>query len=185
MSDATATLLDRLDAQWQALLEQVQPLGETALRTQPRSEAWSILDILEHVVVSEAVILKGLPPWDTLTAQRRTLAHRAKLLLVRLVLALGIPVKVPSRRMLPSGQLGLDQITEQRRGHQEWLRAFLAEAGEGADHRACFSHPVAGPISLREALRLDLMHMQTHGKQIRARLRELQTAKVGPSETSP
>lgn len=171
MLTPTATLLNRLDAQRNMVLALARPLEEAALRARPHPDGWSILDILEHLVVAESVILRGLPPWQELVPQPRTPGQRLKFLLVWLVLAGRIPVKVPSRRMLPTGQLGLEQIIGQWDAHQSWLRIFLSEAGADADRLALFSHPVAGPITLRQALRLDLLHLQTHQRQIARQLR--------------
>lgn len=185
MAHATATRLAQLERQREVVLNRVRSLGDDTLRTRPQPEAWSILEILEHLVVSEAVILQGLPPWVDLEERPRTLAHRVKLLLVRMVLGLGIPVKVPSRRMLPSGTLGLDQVSAQWRSQHGWLHAFLAEAGPSAAHQALFRHPVAGPITLHQALGLDLRHLRTHRRQIEARLRELPLAGNDPSGTHP
>lgn len=174
-----------LEDQREGILNRVRSLASVTLRTRPQPEVWSILEILEHVVVSEAVILQGLPPWRDLQARPRTLAHRVKLLLVKAVLGLGIPVKVPSRRMLPSGTKDLDQISTQWRNQHAWLRTFLAEAGPLAAHQPLFRHPVAGPITLHQALGLDLRHLHTHRRQIEVRLRELPGAGADPSGNRP
>lgn len=171
MPVATETLLDRLDDQRKSVLDLVRPLDEATLRARPQPDGWSILEILEHLVVAEAVILRGLPPWQELVPQRPSLGQRLKFALVWLVLACRIPVRVPTRRMLPTGKPGLEAILREWDGHQTWLRAFLSEMGVRGDRQALFSHPVAGPITLHQALRLDHLHLQTHRRQIEQRLR--------------
>lgn len=163
-------LIQTLDDQRSGLLDGLEALDTPVLRAKPRPGAWSILEILEHVVVAEAVILLGLPSRAELVAQPRSLGHRLKHLAVLLVLKLRIPVRVPSRRMLPTGQRSLAELRATWDGHVRWLRAFVEEAEEDAYDQAFFTHPVAGPITLAQALRMDLLHLQTHRKQI-ARLR--------------
>jgi len=164
-------LIQALDDQRLSLLGDLDALSEEALKTRPRPEAWSILEILEHLVVAEAVILRGLPPRAGLVAQPRNLGHRLKYLLVSLVLRFRIPVKVPSRRMLPMGQASLADLRTAWDAHLAWLRALVAEDETAALGSAFFTHPVAGPITLRQALRMDLLHLDIHRRQI-ARLRQ-------------
>jgi hypothetical protein len=83
-------LIQALDNQREALLDELEALDLAALRARPRPGAWSILEIVEHVVVAE--------------------------------------------------EEALDQ--------------------------AFFTHPVAGPITLAQALRMDLLHLQIHSRQI-------------------
>lgn len=163
-------LIQSLDQQRLELLGEVESLSAEALQARPRPEAWSILEILEHVVVAESVILRGLPPRQALVDQPRRLGHRIKHLLVTLVLRFRIPVKVPSRRMLPTGHASLAELRVAWDAHLAWLRAFASEDATAARQWACFTHPVAGPITLRQALRMDLLHVGIHRRQI-ARLR--------------
>ena len=102
MSQASA-LLQRLDDRRRALLDSLESLSPEALRARPAEGAWSSLEILEHLVVAEQVILQGLPDPATLIDRPRSLRQRCTYPLVWLVLRLGIPVKAPSRRASPGG----------------------------------------------------------------------------------
>jgi hypothetical protein len=159
-------LIETLDSQRGALLDGLEALDAPTLRARPRPGAWSILEILEHVVVAESVILLGPTSRAELVARPRTLEHRLKYFLVLLVLKLRIPVRVPSRRMLPTGQRSLAELRAAWDGHVRWLRAFAEEAKEDSHGQAFFTHPVAGPITLVQALRMDLLHLRIHSRQI-------------------
>ena len=160
------SLIHSLDVQRLALLVELEALDVETLQAKPGPDAWSILEILEHVVVAERVILQGLPDQAELVVRPRNLPHRIKFPLVMLVLKLGIPVKVPSKRMLPLGQRTLADLREEWDQHLRWLRALAAGQTAGAQGKACFVHPVAGPITLVQALRMDLLHLQIHTRQI-------------------
>lgn len=166
MSTPLLNLIQSLDGQRLALLGELEALSVDMLKTRPRPDAWSILEILEHVVVAESVILRGLPPRAGLVAQPRNLGHRVKYGLVTLILRFRIPVKVPSRRMLPTGQASLADLRTAWDGHLAWLRALVAEDEEAARRSAFFTHPVAGPVTLVQALRMDLLHVGIHRRQI-------------------
>ena len=162
-------LLLKLDCQRQELLAGLEALSEVQLRARPTVGDWSLLEILEHLVLAEAAILHDLPPRAELMDQPRSLLQRFKFLLVVAILRFRIPVKVPSRRMVPTGQPGLAELRLQWDGHIQWLEACVLEATGETKEKACFNHPVAGPISLRQALRLDLLHLRTHARQIARR----------------
>ena len=130
MSPSLHRLLQALDHQRGALLGGLEALDLPALQARPQPGAWSILEILEHVVLAESVILRGLPARAELVAQPRTLEHRLKYALVLLILKGRIPVRVPSRRMLPTGQRSLAELRETWAGHVRWFRA-LAEQSRG------------------------------------------------------
>jgi hypothetical protein len=158
--------IQSLDDRRMALLQELDGLAPDALQARLRPGTWSVLEILEHVVVAERVILQGLPDQAELVERPRSLQHWINYPLVMLVLKLAIPVKVPSRRMLPMGQRTLADLKDEWDQHLRWLRAF--EAGQTADacRKTFFVHPVAGPISLLQALKMDLLHVQIHSRQI-------------------
>jgi hypothetical protein len=166
MSRSLHPLIQALDDQRRVLLDGVQALDVEVLQAKPRPGVWSILEIAEHLVVAESVILLGLPSRAELMARPRRLEHRLKYLAVLLILKGRIPVQVPSRRMLPTGKRSLAELRDTWDGHLRWLRAFAEASDEAALGQAFFTHPVAGPITLAQALRMDLLHLQTHARQI-------------------
>jgi len=168
MSQASA-LLRPLDDRRQALLHALESLSPEALRARPADGAWSILEIVEHLVAAEQVILQGLPDPATLVDRPRSLRQRCLFPLVLLILRLRIPVKAPSRRMLPTGGATLAELRERWDTTHAWLRAYAEGLPPGGGGKAVFAHPVCGPLTLAQALRLGLLHLETHSGQIRAR----------------
>ena len=165
------SLIQSLDDRRSALLEVLDALAPEALQARLQPGTWSVLEIAEHLVVAERVILQGLPVQTELVERPRSFQHRIKYPLVMLVLKLAIPVKVPSKRMLPVGQRALADLSDEWDQHLRWLRAFEADQGAGALRKPFFVHPVAGPITLLQALRMDLLHVQIHTRQITKILR--------------
>lgn len=166
MSQASA-LLHTLDGRRRALLDSLESLGPEALQARPAEGAWSILEIVEHLVVAEQVILQGLPDPASLVDRPRSLRQRCTYPLVWLVLRLRIPVKAPSRRMLPAGGATLAELRERWDATHEWLRAYAEGLPPDGSGKAVFAHPVCGPLTLVQALRLDRLHLETHAGQIR------------------
>jgi len=159
--------IQAFDDQRLALLDELAALPPAALKAKARPDKWSILEIVEHLVLAERFVLAGMPPAAELVARRRSLKNRCIYPIVIFVLRFKIPVKVPAKRMLPTGQASLAEVRSAWDGNLRWLRAYVAGLPPGGGRSAVFLHPVAGPITLTQALRMDRLHFATHLRQIR------------------
>jgi hypothetical protein len=159
--------IDALDARRQALLGGLEGLDAEALATRPGPDRWSILEIVEHLVIAERDVFRGFPEIMELKARRRGFKARFAYVVVMLVLRAGIPVKVPSRAMVPRGERSLDELRGEWDENFRRLRDYAAGLDREGVQRAVFRHPVAGPITLAQALRLDRVHLARHARQIR------------------
>jgi hypothetical protein len=162
--------IQAFDDQRHALLDELAALPPETLKAKARPEQWSILEIVEHLGLAERYVLAGMPPPAELVARRRSLKNRCIYPIVIFVLRFKIPVKVPARRMLPTGQASLAEVRAAWDENLRWLHAYVAGLAPGDGGRAVFVHPVAGPITLIQALRMDRLHFATHLRQIRRRL---------------
>lgn len=161
-------MIQSFDDRRRALLDELETLSAEDLEARARPDKWSILEIVEHLMIAERVVLGGAPPAATdLVERRRSLKDRCVYPLVLLVLRFPIPVKVPSRRMLPTGTMSLAEIRSQWDENLRWLRSYAAGLDPEGHRRAVFRHPVAGPITLTQALRMDRLHLDRHARQIR------------------
>lgn len=168
-----AVSLDRLDSTRNALLAQVELLSAEQLRARPAAGGWSVLEVVEHLVIAEREVLEGLPDPDTLVARPRGLKARVLFGMVVLVIGLGIPVKVPSRRMIPKGDRDLEELRRMWDENSAWLRSYVAGLDAAGLERAVFRHPVSGPITTPQAVKLDQAHIERHRGQINRILREV------------
>ena len=164
---ALARRLDRIEALREEALGLAGRLEPGRLTTPPRPGAWSVLEIVEHLVVGEVDVMGDLTDAAERPGRRRRLRHRLTLPLVMGVLRFRIPVKVPSEGMLPTGDRTLDELAEAWRERHGRLRALTAELGRAGRRRAIFRHPVAGPLTLPQTLRLIEVHLRRHLRQIR------------------
>jgi hypothetical protein len=157
-----------------ALLDEMEALDSAKLVARPLAGKWSILEIIEHLVVAERAVLQGLPERSRLSERERRLKHRFGYVIVMFVLKFGIPVQVPSPAMVPHGDRRLGELRRLWDENQEWLRAYIGRLDRKGFRSAVFEHPVAGPLSVEQAVHMDQVHLDTHVRQIR-RLQRLLT----------
>jgi hypothetical protein len=161
------------DQTYKTLLAQMDATATADLEARPIAGKWSMLEIVEHLVLAERAVFQDLPDPSRLVARERNAADRIKYQLVLFVLWSGIPVRVPSPRMLPQGGRSLVELRRLWDENRAWLKScldYLSPAGAG---RAVLRHPVAGPLTVPMAIRLGQVHIDRHMRQIKARQRLL------------
>jgi hypothetical protein len=149
------------------LLDEMGALDPAKLVAKPFADKWSILEIIGHLVIAEREVLKRLPEASQLAEQKRSLKNRFTYLMVMFVLRYGIPVRVPSPAMVPRGNRSLDELRRLWDENHKWLMAYVAHLDPKGFRRAVFEHPVAGPLSVEQAVHMDQVHLDTHVRQIR------------------
>jgi len=110
-------LIRSVDDRRQALLNDLEGLSAEELQTRPGPEAWSIPEIVEHLVIAESVVFQGLPQHSELCDRPRTVGSRIKYLLVSFLIRGRVPITVPSRFMLPTGRRSLAELRKEWDSH--------------------------------------------------------------------
>jgi hypothetical protein len=167
MATGAPAALESFERERRSFLDAVAAAGTERLTARPADDAWSLLDVVEHLVVAEQEVLQGLPPPADLVARRRGLRDRLRHRIVLLVLRRGFTVPVPSPTMRPGGELGLAELTAMWDENQAWLRGFLETVAREGDRGAVFSHPVSGPIGVTDTVHLMRTHLRSHARDVR------------------
>jgi len=165
------SLTRELSATRVALLDRLRDATPAQLSTKPRSDAWSVLEILEHLVLAEQTVLMGWPAYSELVDKKRTAGNHIRYLIVMLVLKARIPVRVPSRRMVPTGTPTLNELEARWKSSEAWLHSYVEQLDASGLRKAVFRHPVAGPVTVAQAMRMNLVHVRIHRRQIDKLLR--------------
>jgi hypothetical protein len=88
------------------------------------------------------------------------------------VLRTSIPVGIASPAMLPEGGRDLAELRRLWDEDKAWLLACLDHLGPQRTRKAVLKHPIAGPVSVRQAVVMNRLHLERHIGQIR-RLQKL------------
>ena len=156
--------LDAYDRDRRALLDEADALDPILLSFRHRVGAWSIIEILEHLALAERAVLQNLPEPSRLEAQEPDFRQRVAYAVVTFMLRLRIPVRVPSPEMVPMGERSLLDVRRIWDENARWLRAYVAH-GQGLE-KPVFQHPVAGPMTVSQAVRAARLHLAVHRRQI-------------------
>ena len=154
------------ETRW-GLLDELEALPADVLMARPLTGKWSMIEIVEHLVLAERVVYQGLPAPAQLVERERLVKHRVSFLLVLFILTTGLRVRMPSAAMAPRGGYGLDELRRRWDENQAWLRSCRDHLGEAGLRRAVLEHPVAGPLTLEQAVRMAQRHLEGHIRQVR------------------
>jgi hypothetical protein len=155
------------DRSRRALLDDLANLDDHQLRRKPGHRDWSILQIVQHMVLAERDVMQYLPEPKELIARKRGLRAQIFYLVVLLILKWNIRVPVPSKGMVPDGNSSLSELRQQWDKNLRWLRGYLDSLKSEDLKRAVFSHPVAGPLTGPQAGKLAQYHFDAHFRQIK------------------
>lgn len=168
--------LEIYDQQRKTLLDDLERLNDEQLRRKPGPDNWSLLEIIQHLVLSEHEVLQGLPESKKLTARKQGLRARVSYALVIAVLRWNIPAPVPSDGMVPDGNTSLSEMHHQWDKNLSWLREYLNTLRPEDLRRAVFRHPIVGPMTVVQTIHLAKLHFDVHLRQIRKVRAQIQLA---------
>lgn len=166
MGSAIEILLDQIDAQRNAILSDVAALSPDGQRWRAEAATWTALEVLEHLVLAERVVLGDLQTAAGRPEYVISGAHRIRAAIVWLVLRFGVRVRVPAEEMLPKGQHSFPELRTTWEAQHHALRKLVTRLDTRALQRMIFRHPIAGPLNTWQALRLLIAHLGTHQRQL-------------------
>jgi len=159
--------LARVDRVRSELLDELAGLDPAVLSAHPIPGKWSVLEIVEHLVLAENAMLRRFDGSERSKAHR-TLRDRLAYQMVMFILRFDIPVKVPSEAMVPEGERDFESLRDAWDENHRALREHLATL-EDLD-RFVAEHPIAGPMTAAQLLAMLDVHVRHHVRQIRGRL---------------
>ena len=160
---------DRLERTRRELFDRLSRLSRDQLTHQPGENQWSILQVMEHLILSEEqtchVVTRQLANPRLSAGGNWHLPFR--LLVMRLVLRSKLRFKVPHQSVLPSGGLGYDALTKRWEAARQRMATVLKRFDEQLLARPVMRHAVFGSLPIEAVLQFMQEHFNHHLHQIR------------------
>jgi hypothetical protein len=174
MTPRLARFYQRLEASRARALALLDPHGREALNRPPRPGRWSALQVLHHVVESEAATLayvrkkmqagSDLPPAGLASRLRRTA--------VALALASPLRFRAPAVAAAVPDEVDAAGLRERWERVRKDLRDLLDAFPPEIEGRLVFRHPVGGRLGLADTLAVLQAHLDHHLRQVKRALSE-------------
>lgn len=157
---------DALEKKRIDLLEELADLTKEQLSYCPAPEKWSILMVLQHLSNADRAMAVSAVEL-AVNPVRKMLKPGGIYDTVLNILENDVPVEVPDKNMEPNGAVSKKTLLQQWESERKKLRLLLSQVTEENVSECVFSHPAAGPLDARRALRLAVVHFDYHIRQIR------------------
>lgn len=163
-----AELQQRFDAiqqQRQSLLDCLRALDTKLLEYQPSPRSWSMLQVAQHLVLVETLLVDSMLRADRPPVRVRWW-HAIGRWLLFLVYRYGLRVPAPTKRIIPVAKPPLEESARAWEALRQRLRAFLEATTPESARNLGFRHPVSGPHDVAETLDFIRMHFEHHLRQL-------------------
>ena len=157
---------DSLTGKREQLLQRLDSLESETLSFKAGPDKWSIVEVVEHLVIAEADLITQLtaevhsPPLDIESRSAKKFQTVIK------VMERDIEVDVPHESMEPHGQVALDDLLHQWDDIRKKLQGLLAGIKKENKGDMVYRHPFAGPLDIGETLHFFEVHYDNHMRQI-------------------
>lgn len=156
----------RLVAGKERLLARIDQIDPALRQRRPGPDRWSIVEVLEHVVIVETGIATALARDPSPDRPRRFAGRWWRYPALRVVLSLGVKIRLPVESIAPTGRADQEELLGRWAEGRERLRQWL----EGIDPMILgtprFKHPIGGWLDVPQGVTFAGDHLFHHLPQI-------------------
>jgi hypothetical protein len=157
---------DNLENKYGKLLQKLNSLTDEALNFKAGADKWSIVEVIEHLVLAEENMqeqLSSAAAAPTIDPRDRSAKNFN---IVIKVMTRDIEVDVPDESMEPHGQFALEDLLGRWNDTRLKTRAYIDGIQSEKGDDLVYRHPFAGPLNMAETLRFIDVHFDNHMRHI-------------------
>lgn len=133
----------------------------------PDESSWSMVEVFEHILLSEGGILKYLkkrPPAETeyKVGLKSKIAYAAA---AQFYKSSG-KVKVPIKGLTPEGKRSLDDLIQESDENNAFIHSIIVDFPEEKLKYSVFKHPVSGAMTMQNTIKFFNNHIVHHVHQL-------------------
>lgn len=155
------------------IFEKLKPLDSDFLTMNGRG--WSMIQVLSHLNMAESISLDYMK--KKVQAGRKmkkvNFINNLRMWVTCGFLRTGLRWKAPSYISNPKGDYSLNEISEEWKATRSDLKSYIDKYPKDLLDRAVYKHPMAGRLSLSQAISSFIYHQRHHIHQINRIRREL------------
>lgn len=158
---------DRMEKSRLRILQLTSGLSEPQAHAKPGPVEWSVVQVLEHIVVIDLNVLRVVQKEIAKSGLRPAgLKAGFRLLMLKLALRYRKKIKAPAVLPEPAGDRSLEEWQrEWEKSRQQW-RQLLDNVPETLPGKELFKHPLAGYLTLGQTLDFITEHTNHHVPQV-------------------
>ena len=147
------------------MFDLIDELTPEQLLFKPEPDRWSILQVLQHVVLGAQGMRRSEAELRD-NPLREILKPGEMVKVVMDILVKDVPVNVPDPSMEPDGKVTVEELRAFWRKERRAIAALLETVTAENQEQVMFSHAAAGPLTALQMLEIAEAHIETHRRQI-------------------
>ena len=168
MNAQLQSALNKLESDRKALFADLQQYPDELLNKKPSPEAWSVAEVIGHLLTAEEMSLAYLKKkvQDTSSAKPEGLKQKWRWLLVQVVFTFDIKFKAPDIVTPKIGYTTLAELDKRWSDTRRQTTAILNTLSDKELNSQLWKHAIAGKLNLYHMLAFFGIHFNRHKKQI-------------------
>lgn len=170
MNSKIENQLEQIDTKMEHLLKDLQQYSEATLNRKPTPNSWSVLQILQHLMLvesaSEKYVRKKLSYNPSL--KKVSILTSLRIVGMRMYNLLPIKLKAPTyvnENNFPATST-LTEVAEKWKAQRRELRTYLATLPADVFDKEVYKNPIVGRLSVLGMLQFYEGHFDRHRKQV-------------------
>ena len=180
MTHATLNLcFEKIETERKHLYDRLQSYDEVVLHTKPKPEAWSVIEVIEHLIAAEQASLQYLRKkiQNLNSAKKSTLKEQFRAIALRFILAIPIKFKAPNITTPLTNTASLANTQARWDAIRTDLYTLWNSLPEEVLDRSWFKHTLAGKLNLMQMLQFFGYHFERHEHQIWRTLKSVESSR--------
>jgi hypothetical protein len=151
----------------ETFFERIAALLPTQQAFRPDKEEWNHLQVMEHIVTSEATLLAFFNKYDPALTERKVgLKNKAANLALTQFYRSAKKVKMPAGLPTPTGEQSVEDMLRQAQEVMQGFTVFVEAFPENKINYSVFKHPVSGGMSMKATIEFLGNHILHHNHQL-------------------
>lgn len=158
----------KMEAEKKNFESTISAAGAELQEFKPSAESWNMLQVLEHMVITEQMSIRYLVTKGLLKSKKAGGKwHLFRGLYLSFMLKSPLKFKVPEvKGIKPKGETKKEVLIQDWASSRRQLQSFLEEFPEDKLNDLIFRHPVAGWLTIGGTLRFFADHISHHRQQL-------------------
>lgn len=173
--------LKNLDQKLAILLRSLKNYSDAKLNERPNEHAWSVLQIMQHLMKAEAGSLAYVQKKLSYEPALENAGVKSSFNSIMLKLALSTPIKVKAPTQISGENLLTDltfwDVAKQWKLQRKELETYLESLPADLYVKDVYKHPMTGKMTLSSMLSFFNTHVDRHTKQIKRTLKKIDAVK--------
>ncbi|HLP53060.1 MAG TPA: DinB family protein [Chitinophagales bacterium] len=159
---------NQLEANRKALFDTLKQYPDDLLNKKPSEQAWSVAEVVDHVLTAEEYSLKYLQKkvQDVANAKPEGFKQKWRWLLIKVVFNFNIKFPAPEVVAPKAGYQTKAQMEARWNENRKQMHSILSKLNDKEINSQLWKHALAGKMNLHHMVEFLGMHFNRHRKQI-------------------